>query len=376
MTELQVLQNFYATIPEPDADTVVAARAALLQLVDPPAAESRRRPRQARAYRPNRLAAKLSPNRSTRTRVVASIILAGLLLAGVATATYVGVRRWIAAYQTPATSRIDWVDFTLGPGGRDLYAIRVEGWLRHRASAELVRIRGIDHPGRPHATRVFDFDTIAAPGWRFHSPFPDQGLGIAANGDIFLLAAGLDSPWRSMTSGGTGPFVVFVRRRDDSRQMILSAGELVRSGALPADADYTPRMAVTAPNRIWFEVEIYGPWAGTFRDHSYRFLEIIDPNADGNWSDAVIRPLAIPRSLPVGGHGVPNPWRWLQIAPDPTVTNGEGVLASALGPGIATRVRVAGAGHTFGIRHPMDATTAAWETVASATMRRLLEILT
>jgi dienelactone hydrolase len=52
------------------------------------------------------------------------------------------------------------------------------------------------------------------------------------------------------------------------------------------------------------------------------------------------------------------------------------ILASELGPGIATCIRIAGAGHTFGIRHPMDATTAAWEAVASATMRRLLEILT
>ncbi len=56
------------------------------------------------------------------------------------------------------------------------------------------------------------------------------------------------------------------------------------------------------------------------------------------------------------------------------------ILASALGPRIATLLRIDGTGHTFGVRHPMqatsgEATTAAWETVASATSRRLLEIL-
>lgn len=52
------------------------------------------------------------------------------------------------------------------------------------------------------------------------------------------------------------------------------------------------------------------------------------------------------------------------------------ILASELGPSIATLLRIEGAGHTFGIRHPMEATTGAWEVVASATTRRLLEILT
>ena len=51
------------------------------------------------------------------------------------------------------------------------------------------------------------------------------------------------------------------------------------------------------------------------------------------------------------------------------------ILASALGPNIASLLRIGGTGHTFGIRHPMEATTEAWETVASATTRRLLEVL-
>ena len=52
------------------------------------------------------------------------------------------------------------------------------------------------------------------------------------------------------------------------------------------------------------------------------------------------------------------------------------ILASALGPTIATLLPIGGTGHTFGVRHPMETTTEAWEAVASATLRRLLEILT
>jgi dienelactone hydrolase len=51
------------------------------------------------------------------------------------------------------------------------------------------------------------------------------------------------------------------------------------------------------------------------------------------------------------------------------------ILASALGPAIASLCRIRGAGHTFGIRHPMEASTEAWEAVADATLRRVLEVL-
>lgn len=50
-------------------------------------------------------------------------------------------------------------------------------------------------------------------------------------------------------------------------------------------------------------------------------------------------------------------------------------LAAALGPAKASLLRIAGAGHTFGIRHPMEGTTEAWETVAEATTRRVRDFL-
>lgn len=51
------------------------------------------------------------------------------------------------------------------------------------------------------------------------------------------------------------------------------------------------------------------------------------------------------------------------------------LLAAALGPAKASLRRIEGAGHTFGIRHPMEGTTEAWETVAEATSRRVRDFL-
>ncbi len=39
----------------------------------------------------------------------------------------------------------------------------------------------------------------------------------------------------------------------------------------------------------------------------------------------------------------------------------------------AKLLRIQGAGHTFGVRHPMTTTTEAWETVSAATLERILE---
>jgi dienelactone hydrolase len=51
------------------------------------------------------------------------------------------------------------------------------------------------------------------------------------------------------------------------------------------------------------------------------------------------------------------------------------LLAAALGPAKASLLAIEGAGHTFGVRHPMEVATAAWETVAEATTRRVGDFL-
>jgi pimeloyl-ACP methyl ester carboxylesterase len=51
------------------------------------------------------------------------------------------------------------------------------------------------------------------------------------------------------------------------------------------------------------------------------------------------------------------------------------ILAAALGPATSSLLRVPGAGHTFGVRHPMEGTTDAWEHVAEATLAKVRECL-
>jgi pimeloyl-ACP methyl ester carboxylesterase len=49
------------------------------------------------------------------------------------------------------------------------------------------------------------------------------------------------------------------------------------------------------------------------------------------------------------------------------------LLLESLDRSCAKLLRIQGAGHTFGVRHPMTATTEAWETVSGATLERILE---
>ncbi len=51
------------------------------------------------------------------------------------------------------------------------------------------------------------------------------------------------------------------------------------------------------------------------------------------------------------------------------------LLFAALEPSRRALLRIEGAGHTFGIRHPMTATTGAWEEAAEATLSRILELV-
>ena len=80
--------------------------------------------------------------------------------------------------------------------------------------------------------------------------------------------------------------------------------------------------------------------------------------------------------LPSAAGRVDRPVLFIHGVDDETVPIEESeLLAAALGPAKGSLLRIEGAGHTFGIRHPMEGTTEAWETVAEATSRRVRDLL-
>jgi hypothetical protein len=111
-----------------------------------------------------------------RLRPVLVAILLLLLLAGIATATYLGVRTWVstsprgvqytseyrlttAVAPAPTRNEIGCSSFALGPDGRDLYASHIRFTSRRRRGLarsrlqELLRVDGVDRGTRPHTTR-------------------------------------------------------------------------------------------------------------------------------------------------------------------------------------------------------------------------------
>src|SRR5439155_16343943 len=189
VSELALLARAFEAVPEPDEQTVAGARAALLDAI-------------------------VSKPRPARLRLALFALALVLVLAGIATAAYVGVRSWVssgprgpqyssgyrlATVFSPGRPGL-WSDFALDPNGHDLYALH---WPSRRATIPvLVRISGVDRGSRPRATRVLDLRQLP-PG--FHtfagtSPYaygfwvPEytivQRLSVAPNGDLFVVAAG------------------------------------------------------------------------------------------------------------------------------------------------------------------------------------------
>jgi hypothetical protein len=205
-------------------------------------------------------------------RVVLVVIVAMLILAGIATATYLGVRAWVGAgpggievrpnfrlalaFETPPTSNVNWSNFSLGPGGDSLFATRVTpSEFGQPVSAQLMRVDGVDRGSRHRPISIFDFSSITLPHWHFgpQSLAVARSLGVASYGDVFFVAAGRDVPWVSMASGGIGPLALFVLHPDGSYQLLLTGGQLARSGQ-PSDGELSWTIAATAPNRVWLEV--------------------------------------------------------------------------------------------------------------------------
>jgi hypothetical protein len=264
-------------------------------------------------------------------RLALVIVVLLLLLAGIATATYLGAR---LVYETPRTMRLpgedQWSNFVLSPDGNQLYAIRVplanpgasEGSTRALPRvAELMRIDNVDGGGRLHATPVLNYAALAARGFDVQYGSIGSGrLAAAADGDLFL----------AVTSGQQD--TLFVLRRNGSWQRIVSGSEVIEGGLFPAAGGVTFKIAASAPDRVWLWAD---PWEG---DSPQRLFEVSDPNADGDWSDRVLRPITLPDALPfakgltrTSWNAFPN-WRW-QLAAErslPGDDRSHSVLAAAL----------------------------------------------
>jgi hypothetical protein len=297
-----------------------------------------------------------------RLRLAFVLIALLLLLAGIATATYVGVRGWISASPRGVQYKSDyrlatvfsstgnpvgwseggnpvpwWTSLALGPAGRDLFAMTLPVGAR---TPVLVRIAGVDRGTRLRANTVLDLRRLHVPNWCAW-PFVRPLTG-AANGDIFFVAGGADrppigtgcaipgatndtqlvnhSPAESARRGGLGHLLLFVLHRDGLRQLILSGNDLVRSKLFPPDW-MEWEIAASAPDRVWLwavPLDAKGP---------QRLFELIDPNADGNWSDRIVRHIELPGTL-----ASRRSWQSVQLAAEPSLPkegSSRSVLAAA-----------------------------------------------
>jgi hypothetical protein len=266
--------------------------------------------------------------RAPRRRLLVVVVVLLLLLTGVAAATYLSVRPWTSTaprgtqvradfqlssvYRAPRETFMD--NFTsqaLSVDGRDLYLVR-------KASdgiTELLRIHGVDTP-HPVARKVLEFQQLgepllsSGPAW--------DGLVTAPGGDLFVLGV-------SETSAPVAAEVV-VLRRDGSHQTVVTYEQLVKTGVLPRGLpDFRGygnfSIAASSRDRLWLRAAILHRHfsAGWPYDITNALLEIVDPNADGDWSDRIIRRVALPRSVPAFQGRSRGDWMYAsRLVPEPS----------------------------------------------------------
>jgi hypothetical protein len=280
---------------------------------------------------------RLLPGAPPKLRLALIVLVLLLLLATVALATYFGVRTWISAgprgVQYTSDFRLAvvfrdppqpwsrtrfWSSFMLAPGGKDIYAVRyLPPWPHRRA--ELVRIAGVASGGRAREERLLGYQALAEPRlWDrgtdlAHSVIGEymglddsevQSIAVAANGDLFLLAAAWPSNKMDIYREPPRDVSLIVRDPDGSLQKVLTIRELIRSGVLRSSGANRVALdvAASARDRLWLRV----------RQPAGFLVEVIDPNGDGDWGDRVIRRLRLPSSFP-------RAWSVPQLLSEPSV---------------------------------------------------------
>ena len=297
------------------------------------------------ARRPSsRLGAWLHASANPRVRLVLLAAVLLLVLAGVATATYLGVRVWIstsprgvqvaddyrlATVYTNRGSEGPVAPWALSPDGHVLVGLRYVFRTGERAAlvrlnlrTKATRIEPLRELADPRSAIAAEPTTIGATQdpW---GPRPNTAA-YAPDGDLFSLLDADDAE------------SLVVRRPNGSRQQVLTLGQLVKAGLLPAGRHMSPAVAVSAVGRIWLRVD--SDFASSHLPSVHTLFEVTDPNNDGDWSDRVVRRVVFPagaRGLWTEGRSI-HGFGTSSFVGDPT--NGGSVLDLVGGPG--SRVRV------------------------------------
>ena len=337
MSSVDPVATILGGLDRPVQPRLEFAEALLSRLLDelggaqPPAREPQRLHLRVPRFRP-------SAPRALRLALIVLVLL--LLLATVALATYFGIRTWISAspggvqyasdfrlgivFRDPprAWSRSQFhSSFVLAPSGNDIYNVtylpprQIPGPWRER-NAELVRLVGVAS-GRAREERLLAYRHLAQPRlWdtgtdlrhavisEYRGP---QSLALARNGDVFLLAATRPSSKRRSAKAAVS---LIVRHADGSLQKVLTVRELMRSGILEAGGTSNGALGVaaSAPDRLWLSA----------RQSPGFLLEVIDPNADGNWADRVVHRLRLPPSFPKAATTSGRSWTFHQLLAEPS----------------------------------------------------------
>ncbi len=267
---------------------------------------------------------RILPGMPRGLRLVLIVLALLLLLAGIALATYFGVRTWVSAgprgvqyasnyrlavvFRDPPGRSGFWSSLQLAPGGRSIYAVRyLPPWPQR--PAELVRIDGVTGK-RAARERVLDYQALAKqrqlwdPGvdlshaivseYHGNTEDPAESIAVAADGDVFLVVGA----WRHRRIDNSQPLdiSVIVRHPDGSLEKVFGLRELSR--LLDAGPSRIALSIAASPaGELWIKTDtLVAPHIGF---GVYRLYRVIDPNRDGDWSDRIVRQLVVPRSLPL-----------------------------------------------------------------------------
>lgn len=293
-------------------------------------------------------------------RPILLALLALLLAAGVAAAAYIALQGWLstgprgiqfsdeftfsevyreggeATEPGPAAVSLFYPEFAIARDGSVLYAVRRPTYPEPTAS--LVRFTALDSQELARE-EVVAYSTLTDPvlwdpsldpsTFDVGDPFRDGGdtLAVGPNGELFLAIAAYGrervpkpgaeeqaTELRAMDPDLTDDEIARLTSQqpllgvsliamgpDGGRQRVVTSHELEAAGLDIAGRGFSVSVAASASDRLWLKVAVHGP--GLSEPHLF---QIVDPTGDGDWSDRLVLPLALPASVPAS-EGVPVP---------------------------------------------------------------------